>query len=191
MRTAVLLAAGRSRRFGRGDKLLATLRGRTVLDHALDQALGALVGRVLVVAPSFGGRIARHVRRRPDRRLKLVVARAHAEGMGASLAAALAAIRPIERELMIFLGDMPHARAPRGLRLSSGYDAIRPVVDGHPGHPMLVRTASAKAAGTRADDRGLARHLDPARIRLVQGTAGATMDIDTPATLRRARGFKG
>ena len=184
---AILLAAGGSHRFGRRDKLLATLRGRTLLDHALDNALDATEGRVLAVVASRDGRIARAVRRRADRRLTLVVARAHARGMGASLAAGLAAIRPIERELLVFLGDMPGARAPRGLRLPPGHDAARPVADGGPGHPMLVRAAAAKAAGIGADDRGLAGRLDPARILSVRGSVAAGCDIDTPAALRRAR----
>lgn len=187
MRATILLAAGGSRRFGRGDKLLACLHGRTLLDHALDSALGNGVGRVLAVVPSAGGRVARHVRRRADPRLSVVVARDHSKGMGASLAAGFARMRPFEREMLVHLADMPAARAFPHMRLIAGRDAVRPVVDGVPGHPMLVRAAAVRTLGIGTGDRGLAGRLDPARVHFVRGRSGAVLDVDTRAALRRAR----
>jgi len=112
----------------------------------------------------------------------LVRARRHAEGLAASLAAGLAALRPIEREIILFLGDMPMARPPR-MRLSPGFDAVRPAVAGKPGHPMLARTEIARRIGGKGD-RGLAAMLDPARIATVRGRRANLLDIDTRRALR-------
>jgi molybdenum cofactor cytidylyltransferase len=177
VRAAILLAAGASRRFGRPDKLAARIGRRAVLDHALALARASGAVRLIVVARAPHRASAR------ERWLRTPLSRA---GMGGSLAAALAALRPVEREVLIFLADMPFAAAPRRLRLDSGEDAARPIYRGRPGHPLLVRTAVARRL-VRAGDDGLVRRLDPARVRLVRGERGAVLDIDTPVALRRAR----
>jgi molybdenum cofactor cytidylyltransferase len=177
LRVAIVLAAGSSRRFG-GAKLLARLHGRPLLLHAIDRAREAKAARILVVAGARWARIARLV----DHDVILVRARRHDEGLSASIAAGLAAVRPIERELILFLADMPFARMPR-MRLGPGIDAMRPEVAGKPGHPMLVHTAVARRLGGKGD-RGLAALLDARRIGAVRGAAGNIIDIDTRAALR-------
>jgi len=177
MRAAIVLAAGSSRRFG-GAKLLAPFRGRPLLLHAIDRAREAGAGRIIVVAGARWARIARIV----PGDVTLVRARRHRDGLSASLAAGLAALRPIERELALFLGDMPLARLPR-MRLRAGFDAVRPIVAGKPGHPMLVRAAVARRVGAKGD-RGLAPMLDAARIAAARGTPGNLIDVDTRRALR-------
>ena len=172
-----MLAAGSSKRFG-GAKLLARLHGRPLLLHAIDRARETGAARILVVAGARWARIARLT----DRDVILVRARRHAEGLSASLAAGLAALRPIDRELILFLADMPFARMPR-MRLRPGIDAIRPEVAGKPGHPMLVRATVARRLGGKGD-RGLAAMLDHRRIGAVRGCLGNIVDIDTRAALR-------
>ena len=172
MRAAILLAAGASRRFGRRDKLKERLAGRRLIDHAIANARASGVQRVLLVTsmPVQARNII--TVRAPDAR----------SGLGASLAAGLAALRPIEREVLIFLADMPFARAPR-LRLRPGMDAVRPVFKGQPGHPMLVRALAAKKRVGKGDT-GLGRTL---RTAFVRGARGHVLDVDTPQALRLVR----
>lgn len=172
MRAAIVLAAGASRRFGSRDKLRAGLRGYPLLDHAIANARSSGARRIILVA----ARAAYY------RGVTFVRARHARQGLSASLAAGLAALRPIERELLIFLADMPFARAPR-MKLAAGAVAVRPFFGGLPGHPMLVRTAAARS-GLQSGDSGLAGIVSPAFAR---GTIGNIIDIDTPAALRRAR----
>ena len=172
MRAAILLAAGASRRFGSRDKLKARLGRRNLLEHTLANARASGACRVILVT-------AARVRLAGVTHVHAVRAR---EGLSFSLSAGLAALRPIEREVLIFLADMPFASAPR-LRLAAGVDAVRPRFRGQPGHPLLVRAAVAKARLGRGD-KGLAGAL---RVRFVPGTAAHLIDIDTPEALRRAR----
>lgn len=174
----LLLAAGASRRFGGRDKLRARLLGRPLIAHALCRAREAAAGRVILVAPAaLWPRDGNVLGVRP-REARL--------GLGASLLAGLAALRPIEREVLILLADMPFACAPRRLRLRPGEDAARPVHRGLPGHPMLVRADIARRLAAKAD-RGLAQSLAADRVALVAGDAGHLLDIDTPRALGRAR----
>jgi molybdenum cofactor cytidylyltransferase len=178
MRAAILLAAGASRRFGRQDKLRQRLAGRSLLAHAIANARASGARRILLVsARPISVRGVTNVRARDAKR-----------GLSASLAAGLGALRPIDREVLIFLADMPFAQA-RSLRLTPGFDAIRPRFGGQPGHPMLVRSHAARLALGRGD-KGLAGAL---RTAFVAGKPGHVLDIDTPAALRllRLQGSRG
>ena len=185
MRVAILLAAGSSRRFGRGAKLLALFRGKPLLHHAIDRARASGAGRVLVVTGAGRARIGPAARAAG---LRPIFAREHHAGMGASLQAGLRAVRPIEREILIFLADMPFATASPGWRIGAGLEAVRPIYDGVPGHPLLVRTTAARRL-VRPGDQGFASGLPAGRIALVNGTAGSILDIDDRAGLRRARSW--
>ena len=171
MRAAIVLAAGASRRFGRRDKLVERVRGRSLLDHAITNAVASGAGRVLLINNDGKYRSG----------ITVVRSRNARQGLAASLAAGLAALRPIEREVLIFLADMPFATAPR-LRLAPGIDAVRPQFRKIPGHPMLVRAAIARQS-LRPGDKGLAA-IAPS---LVAGGAGNIFDVDTFAALRRVR----
>jgi len=171
LRAAIILAAGSSNRFGRCDKLKARLNGQSLLDHVIANARASGACRILLVTRSG------------QRRTGLTAVRLPAsEAISASLSAGLAALRPVEREALIFLADMPFARAPR-LRVRPGKDAVRPRLRGQPGHPVLVRVKAAKAKLGQGD-QGLGRAL---RTAFVPGTSAHLLDVDTPAALRRAR----
>ncbi|WP_174274819.1 nucleotidyltransferase family protein [Sphingomonas bacterium] len=185
MRVSLLLAGGEGRRFGRQDKLLATIGGAPVLLHALRAA--RLAGRrtLLVLPPGFAPRRAVIARARwPG--LTVLVARDARRGIGASLARGIAALRPIDREVAIFLADMPFARAPLRWAIGADRDAVRPVYRGRPGHPVLVRAAILRGLAI-APDAGLAALLDRRRAAGIAGSPGHALDIDTPRALRRLR----
>lgn len=180
MRAAIVLAAGRSARFGRPDKLLALYKGRPLIAHAVSRAIASGARRTIVVGRP---RIAAGL---PSRGLSFVRPLRRNDGLSASLAAGLKALRPIEREAWIFLGDMPFATAPRRTRLAPGHMAARPIVAGRPGHPLLVRVASARAA-TLSGDRGLIASLPRDAIGTWRGRAGDVLDIDDRVALARLR----
>lgn len=190
MRAAILLAAGSSRRFGHRNKLLATVEGRPLLAHALLAARMATEGRVVVVTGADRANVSRLVRSMRVPGVRLVHAARHRQGMGASLAAGLAALQPIERQFFLFLGDAPFVakRLPRALirAMGPGIDAVRPMHKGVPGHPVLVRTGLARQAAPRGD-RGLGLLLGCARVREIEAGPLSVSDIDTPDALRKAR----
>ncbi|MBI4798529.1 MAG: NTP transferase domain-containing protein [Desulfarculus sp.] len=100
-----VLAAGQGARFG-GGKLSADLAGRPLLLWAVEAALAAGPGRVLVVlgagAEELRGLLP------ADPRLEVLVNSRHQEGMGTSLArAAQAALAGGAEVLAVLLADMP------------------------------------------------------------------------------------
>jgi len=182
VRAAILLAAGQSRRFGPTNKLMAPLRGRPLVLHALAVARAAPAGRVIVVTGAQSSRIATAVRR-ADSRLTVVRARDHREGLSASLRTGLKALRPIERTIFIFLGDMPdiphrlaHRLALRMTRTRCSF--VRPTWRGRPGHPVLLLRPSREQLATLKGDRGLG--ASDGELFLPVRETGTVRDIDRP-----------
>ncbi|TVV73696.1 nucleotidyltransferase family protein [Sphingomonas solaris] len=187
MRVVLVLAAGRSRRFVGGNKLLAHAGGRPILSRALAAARAAPAARIIVVAGHDRARIAR-IARGP--RTSVVFAHDHPLGVSASLRAGLAALWPIEREIFVFLGDMPAipAALPRRLArsLRPGDDAVRPRGRDGPGHPVLLRRPDRATVARLRGDRGLAG-LIAGRTRWLTDNARQPADIDTRRDLARSR----
>ena len=182
MRAAIVLAAGESRRFGGRDKLLARLNGQPLLYHAIASALRAPVARVIVVVGQGTPRREAVIRRLGSPRIGVIRSRG---SQHAGLAKALAQLRPIEREALVFLGDMP--ALPNGIatRLCSEplgeWDAVRPAWRGMPGHPVRL------TAPRNALDR-LRRGRTPfggKRVRTIAAGPGCTRDVDRPRDLLR------
>lgn len=188
MRAAILLAAGSSRRFAGGNKLLARIGARPLLAHALTSALAAPAGRIIVVVGADHLRTAALARAVGGGRVVIVRARDHETGMAASLRAGLAALRPIERELFVFLGDMPFvppALARRLVRLlKPGVGAARPWADAVPGHPVLLRRPGPALVARLARDRGLGALLQ-GEIRWLPSHSRLLADVDSRRDLAR------
>lgn len=185
MRAAIILAAGRSRRFGAANKLLVRRYGKTLLQWAVETALGAPVGRVIVVTGADGARVRGAGLAAGNSRVSILFAPDHRDGHHASLLRGLNALRRREREALVFLGDMPAltpATARRLTRLSvAGYAAVRPSYRDEPGHPVLIRDVG----GVR---RRLERGMPPfGRDEVLHVEEGrySVLDIDRPGDFQR------
>ncbi len=174
---AVVLAAGQGRRFG-GDKLLADLRGKPVVDHVLDAVAAFPFDAVVcVLRPDTAV-----TDRLKDRAVSAAV-NAHADrGMGTSLAAGIRALPPVAAAFIV-LGDMPAIPADLfGSMLAametSGADIVAPVHDGQQGHPVLFAQACFPDLAALDGDRG-------ARAVIRSGRYGVVaVETDHPAVLR-------
>ncbi|WP_205665084.1 NTP transferase domain-containing protein, partial [Caldimonas tepidiphila] len=125
---ALLLAAGRSRRFG-ADKRAAPVGGRPMLEASLvlwRAALPAAVPLTVVLRDDDGDALAERVRALGAQPLR---AAGSARGLGASLAAGALA-QPAGSALLVGLADMPFVRAATiarvAARLAAGAGLVAP-----------------------------------------------------------------
>lgn len=185
---AIVLAAGRSSRFGR-DKLAARLNGRTVLQHVLDTLASAGIDDPVVVVGAddahltevIDWRAARRIRNsEPDRGLS------HSLHLG--WAAVLAASPPPD-VIVVALGDQPAVDPATILRLlAEPLDHERPILSARHAdgsrNPVRLEPAAADLVGEASRDRGLGPLMDlhPDRVRELQ-VAGMNPDIDAPTDL--------
>jgi molybdenum cofactor cytidylyltransferase len=186
---AIVLAAGSGSRFG-GRKLLAPWGEGVLLGAALAAAFAAPARSVTLVTGSDAESVAAAARAF-DRRVKIVHAPDHAEGMGASLRTAIASLPADAQGAFVFLGDMPRvpvAVPPQLARaLAAGAPAAAPVFDGRRGNPVLIGRqlfpdllALTGDAGARSVLQGLGD-----RLALVEAPDdGVLFDVDERTDLK-------
>jgi molybdenum cofactor cytidylyltransferase len=102
--SGILLAAGSSRRFGKGNKLLALLDGRPLIRYAAEVLAAAGLAEVIVVT----GPDAEAVRAAlAGLEVRLVHNARYLDGMGGSVAAGIRAVSASSAGALLLPGDMP------------------------------------------------------------------------------------
>ena len=181
----LILAAGAGRRFG-GTKQLADLRGRPLLEYAIEAMLAVpALDPVLVVL----GHAADEIVARVDfGEAEVVVCEEWERGQAASLRHGIAGLSEADAAV-ITLGDQPFI-TPQviagALDQLGRCDAVRATYDGQPGHPVVLGRSVMDAVTELEGDVG-ARDL-LARFRVRDWEAGhlcSAADIDTREELSR------
>lgn len=181
---ALVLAAGGGSRFG-SPKQLAELRGRPLLEHALNAAAAAPVDRTAVVLGANAAEIARRV---PLHGAEVVVAADWREGQAASLRAGISVLGEECEAIVIVLGDQPliePGAISRVIAARGGeVQAIRATYRGRPGHPVLFERAAFGEIATLTGDTGARALLERLGAREVPCDGlGRPDDVDTPEQL--------
>jgi CTP:molybdopterin cytidylyltransferase MocA len=181
----LLLAAGAGRRMGRPKALVADHDGPWLVrgvDALLEGGcagvtvvLGAAVDEALPLLDGLG--------------VDVVVARAWAEGMGASLRAGLGALDEEVPAVLVHLVDLPDVGADvvaRVLGTASGPTALaRAAYAGEPGHPVLIgKDHWPGVVAGPVGDAGARDYLRGRDVVLVEcGDLAGGRDIDSPDML--------
>lgn len=186
---AVVLAAGRSRRMGDANKLLAEVDGVPMVRRVTETVIRAGLDPVVVVLGHDSDRVRRALDGLPAR---FTVNRRYATGIGSSVGAGIVAVGGSVDGAMIVLGDMPWITVPhlralvKAFAPAEGRGICVPVVGGKRGNPVLWGARYFAELQTLGGDVG-ARHLlaehtgDVCAVR-VSGD-GVLRDVDTPDAL--------
>ncbi|MDP9250381.1 MAG: nucleotidyltransferase family protein [Chloroflexota bacterium] len=179
---AVILAAGDSRRFG-GRKQLATLEGKSLLEHVLALALSAELSPVVAVVPVW--------LTPPTSLVHPAVSWVHNGnpelGMSHSLRLGVRALPAEVPAAVILLGDQPRVPVSdlQALIAARGREPIIGLrAGGRIGPPLLVERSHFKIVDEARGDIGLREvlGLHPEWVSAVEVEAH-TPDVDTPDDL--------
>ncbi|WP_313668404.1 NTP transferase domain-containing protein [Sandarakinorhabdus sp.] len=181
---AVLLAAGRSSRFGAGHKLLAPWRGKPLVAHAVDAIAAAGLPPPIVVLGHDEAAVRAAL---AGYDVQFVAAPDWADGMGHSLAAGIAAVPADWDAALICLGDMPAVEPALIAALAAAPgELVVPLWDGRRGHPVRwPRAAFARLLALTGDTGGKAAMGDFTVTEIAAPSAACLVDIDTPTALAK------
>lgn len=187
MIAAVLLAAGRSTRFG-GDKLLAPLHGKPVIRWSAE-SLARVVDELVVVVPAGASAIRDALR---GVNARLVENPRRADGMSSSLAAGVAALGPEAEAMLVALADQPDVRREVMSALVARWretrpPAVAPVYEDGRGHPVLFDRRCFGALTALQGDIGARAVLESlgAEVALLTVPGAQPADVDTADALER------
>jgi molybdenum cofactor cytidylyltransferase len=179
----LLLAAGRSRRFG-GDKLLAPLRGRRVIRWSAESIADAVDVVYVVTAPA-----ARElVGMLGGLNVVLVEHAGRDQGLGTSIGAGIAAMSDEVEAVLVALADQPLVdrdvarRVCDAWRASGGRSrAAAPAYRDGRGHPVLFARSCFFELSRLDGDSGARALLDAMgdELLLVPVDSDAPRDVDT------------
>ncbi len=189
---AVVLAAGRASRMG-ADKLQLEYRGRTILEHTLDQIRSAGFQQVIVVTrPGTPWR----QRLASQQWCRIVENLDSDSGIASSLKTGLLAVDGAVQAVCFALGDQPLIPAEVYRRLADEHRmalplATVPLWKGKRGNPVLFDRRTWPLLLTLKGDRGgrqILPQLPPDLIKYVELPYPEIMfDVDTPGDYRKLR----
>ena len=190
MISALVLGAGEGKRFG-GTKQLEIVRGKPLIQHAVDAASGAGVGEIVVVL----GHDALAVRDALDlpEGGRFVLNERYAQGQSTSLAAGLRALDPSSEAAVVLLADQPgigshHVASLVAVLRDESPEIVRIRFREGPGPAILARSVWDEAIALTGDTGARALfEAGPDRVRWVIVDEDTPVDVDRRADLERAR----
>jgi molybdenum cofactor cytidylyltransferase len=193
MISAILLAAGESKRMGRS-KLLLKWGQSSVIEKCVDTLLASNIDELIVV---LGYRAEAIRRKLGSRRLKAVINPHYQLGMSTSVRRGLGEVNPSCEAVLIALADQPFIEKELIDRLIDEYrenphGIVLPAYRGERGHPVILnRLRYQEAMENLTGDRGCKPilNLHPEDILEVEVKSEAVVaDIDSWEEYRSAGG---
>jgi molybdenum cofactor cytidylyltransferase len=138
MLSAIILAAGESKRMGEAKQLMP-LGKSTLLEQAIDNLLNSSVDETIVVLGHKAEEITRKIANKP---VKVVINPDYQQGMSTSIVAGLIMVDPRSRAVMLALGDQPLVASRTINQLIEAFNKNRkgiavPTYQGRRGHPII------------------------------------------------------
>jgi len=192
--SAVVLAAGLSRRMGAPNKLLLSIHGEPMIRHVVRQVLGAGFREVVVVlghqATEVEAALAPLAASGGSPHVRTVLNTAYESGQVSSVRAGLGALRERCDAVMMCLGDQPLLTSEDLRALKSAFELrprgsiVVPMVGSQRGNPVVLDWQSATETLARGTNIGCRNFMDENEGRVYAWQAASDhfiRDIDQPA----------
>ena len=185
MVSAILLAAGESKRMGKPKQLMPFGRS-TILEQTIDNLLNSEVSEVIVV---LGYRAEEMIKTVAIKPVKVAINPAYHQGMSTSIVTGLNLVDDGAQAVMLALADQPLVDSKTINRLIDeffNYDKgiAMPVYQGRRGHPIIFsikyKGELLKLTGDIGGRQIIKQHPDDV-LEVAVGCEGINIDINTPS----------
>jgi molybdenum cofactor cytidylyltransferase len=183
MVSAILIAAGESKRMGKLKQLMPLGR-KTVVEQTIDNLLNSKVSEVIVVLGYKAEAVVEKIATRP---VKIAINPAYHQGMSTSIVTGLNLVSDKAKAVMLALGDQPFIDSQTINRLTDEFDShdkgiAIPVYQGRRGHPVIFAIKYKEELLSLTGDIGgrliIERHPDDI-LEVAVSTESINIDIDT------------
>ncbi|MFC1989752.1 molybdenum cofactor cytidylyltransferase [Chloroflexota bacterium] len=183
MISAILLAAGESKRMGQLKQLMP-LGQSTIIEQAIDALLNSAVSESIVVLGHRAEEVIKTIAAKP---VKIAINPNYQQGMSTSIIAGLNVIDSRAQAVMLALGDQPFIDSQAINSLMEAFDAHNkgiavPVCRGRQGHPAIFASRYKgellKLKGDIGGREIIDRHPDDV-LEVAVNCEGIFVDIDT------------
>ncbi len=183
MVSAILLAAGESKRMGRLKQLLP-LGKTTMVEQTIDNLLNSKVNEVIVVLGHEAEEIIKKIATKP---VKIEVNPIYHQGMSTSIIAGLKLVDDGARAVMLALADQPFIDSQTINRLIDEFcdhnkGIVIPTYQSRRGHPIIFAIKYKEELSSLKGDIGgrqiMERHPDDV-LEVAVASPGINIDIDT------------
>ncbi len=182
---AIILASGRSKRFGPHDKLLTPFRSKPLAAHSAECVAGLPVQSAIAIVPAGNGPLAYLF---AGFGITPIFNDAADDGQGASLALGIRTVQDLPvSSALVLLADMPFVTAQHIESLSAVLGDAEAAASRHDGilqPPLLFSRASfPRLTALTGDKGGKAALAALSHVAMQDISALEATDIDTPETL--------
>ena len=142
MISAIILAAGMSKRMKQGNKLLLKYNHFSILENTLKNLSRSKINEILVVLGHDSKNVEKALK---NYDCKIILNRAYIIGMSSSIIKGLELLNPISKGVMICLGDMPNVKTETYDTLIKTFNDIKaerkiilPIFNNQRGNPIIL-----------------------------------------------------
>ena len=188
MISAIILAAGESKRMGAQNKLLLPFGEKTLIENIVDTVLASQVSEVIVVLGHESARIRDVLR---NRKVRFAINLDFEEGMTTSIQTGVRTISPQAKGFMICLSDLLFIKVKEFNKLlhafekdltKNEYSIVLPSFQGQRGNPVIFSVSYKSAILEHRGKngcRGVIKQNPEHVFEQVMETANILKDIDT------------
>lgn len=189
--SAILLAAGESRRMGELKQLLL-FRGKPFVVCCVENLLAARLAEIIVVTGHRSAEVAAVL---ADYPVKIAVNNDYQLGMGSSVKCGIGAARQDATAFLLALADQPQLSTPLINRVITAYEDAHPLIaiprfGDRNGHPIIFSSQLREAALAAEPETGLkpVLHANRPQTLFVRMEDNLILtDFDTPEEYRKFR----
>ncbi|WP_338470513.1 nucleotidyltransferase family protein [Niallia sp. XMNu-256] len=195
--SAIILAAGTSSRMGSVKQLLP-LGNKPLLKHVIDKVTAEDFSEIIVVI----GYESKNIKRRiafTDERIRWVENTEYRSGQSSSLRCGFQNLKETDRNVMVFLGDLPfvscstikrvYEMGQKQLSIFNEPFVIRPQYNDIKGHPVFFGRLQVKLFSSLQGDHGgkmIMKQISH-QMTIEVEDEGILSDIDTPEAYEKAK----